>query len=185
MSYRIELPDDLAKQAKRQAKAIGEVSVSAYVARLIREDVAAGRDGKPARASDAVRRMRAVKLPKSRLSTRALRQRTLDGMMTYMKWLEEPGCGYACGYTKKDIDRCAAAIDSYLAKLSSTPRRDQAKLLDCVKSIVLRLNKVNAAVDRALIETDQREELCELIVTAARRAGLKAEHDVTEEWREW
>ena len=36
------------------------------------------------------------------------------------------------------------------------------------------------------IETDQREQLCALIITAANRAGLvSGVYDITEEWREW
>jgi hypothetical protein len=40
--------------------------------------------------------------------------------------------------------------------------------------------------DGLLIETDQREQLCELIIAAAQRAGLVSDvYDITEEWREW
>jgi hypothetical protein len=54
-----------------------------------------------------------------------------------------------------------------------------------VKRVVLKLNKLNASCDGALIETDQREDLCELIQTAAKSAGLNSDQDATVSWREW
>jgi hypothetical protein len=40
--------------------------------------------------------------------------------------------------------------------------------------------------DGCFIETDQREQLCPLIIAAAKRAGLVSDvNDITEGWREW
>jgi hypothetical protein len=50
---------------------------------------------------------------------------------------------------------------------------------------ILDLNGLNEQGEFSLIETDQREALCQLILTAATRAGLDTDEDVTEEWREW
>lgn len=106
-------------------------------------------------------------------------------MFTYMKTSEDPGYGYACGYTKKHIDRCAKITREFLQKLSEIPKGQTQKILTEVKRVVVRLNKLNASCDNALIETDQREELCQLILTAAHKAGLKGAEDVTSKWREW
>ena len=58
--------------------------------------------------------------------------------------------------------------------------------MKAVKTAVVKLNKLNDRCDGSLIETDQREQLCELIITAARGAGLSSDkYDITEEWREW
>lgn len=50
---------------------------------------------------------------------------------------------------------------------------------------VLKLNKLKEKCGGSIIETDQREDLCQIILVAARRAGLKTEEDMTEEGREW
>jgi len=47
-------------------------------------------------------------------------------------------------------------------------------------------NKLNGECDYSLIETDQREDLCELITSAADHAGLESSvYDIIEEWRDW
>jgi hypothetical protein len=54
-----------------------------------------------------------------------------------------------------------------------------------IKETVVRLNDLNDRCGGALIETDQREDLCQIILVAARGAGLTTLADVTEAWREW
>lgn len=88
-------------------------------------------------------------------------------------------------YTLKHIDRCAAITRDFLERLSDVPRTDKEKIVAEVKHVVMKLNKLNASCDGALIETDQREDLCQLIQTAAINAGLKSDEDVTAPWREW
>ena len=106
-------------------------------------------------------------------------------MMTYMKASEIPGYGYACGYQLKHIDRCAAIVDAFHAELMTTPKPTPERILKVAKRAVLKLNKLNAACDGALIETDQREDLTQLILVAARNAGLKVKEDITEPSRNW
>lgn len=51
---------------------------------------------------------------------------------------------------------------------------------------VLALNDLNEELDYALIETVEREAICELIQTAAVDCGLQdVPDDVTEDWRAW
>lgn len=51
---------------------------------------------------------------------------------------------------------------------------------------MLELNKLNDDSDGALIETSEREQLCDIIIAAAQQAGLESdEDDITYEWREW
>ena len=90
-------------------------------------------------------------------------------------------------YTQVDIDRCAKIIDGFLASLEDIPKgKEHGSILKAVKAAVTKLNKLNDRCDGTLIETDQREQLCELIITAAKRAGLVSSvYDITEEWREW
>jgi hypothetical protein len=45
---------------------------------------------------------------------------------------------------------------------------------------------LNEQCDGSMIETDQREQLCELLITAASNAGLvSTQYDITEKWRDW
>jgi hypothetical protein len=106
-------------------------------------------------------------------------------MFSHMKASEDPGFGYACGYTLKHIDRCAAITRDFLEKLSMVPKGDTAKIAAEVKRVVIKLNKLNDSCGGALIETDQRENLAQLIHAAAYNAGLKSDEDITAPWREW
>ena len=105
--------------------------------------------------------------------------------MSYMKASEDPGYGYTCGYRLKDIDRCAKIIDAFHNELSAKPKPAPDRVSEVVKQVVVKLNMLNAACGGALIETDQREKLCQLINVVARNAGSKVTEDITEPWREW
>ncbi len=123
-----------------------------------------------------------------------LRKAAIDGMVSYMKYgaaesEADPDFDedFDAGYTQADIDRCAKIVDELLASLEGVPetKRNEA-ILKAVKAAVIKLNKLNDRCDGFLIETDQREQLCELIITAAQRAGLVSSvYDITEQWREW
>lgn len=123
-----------------------------------------------------------------------VKQNLIDGMIEYMKYGgavdendPEFDPGFDAGYTQKHVDRCSEIIDDFLASLEKTPEAQKDKYITAsVKETVLRLNELNEECDGGLIETDQREDLAELINLAARHAGLKSsEDDITYEWREW
>ena len=123
-----------------------------------------------------------------------LRKAALDGMVSYMKYgaaesETDPDFDpdFDAGYAQADIDKCAQIIDGFLASLENVPQgKKNESILKAVKATVIKLNKLNDRCDGSLIETDQREQLCALIIAAAKRAGLVTdEHDITEEWREW
>jgi hypothetical protein len=125
---------------------------------------------------------------------RQLKQKVIDGMVSYMKYggaddENDPEFDpeFDAGYTQKHIDRCSVIIDEFLALLEKVPEAQKNKyIMAAVKKTVLRLNKLNDGCDGSLLETDQREDICELINTAARHAGLESSaDDITEEWREW
>ena len=66
----------------------------------------------------------------------------------------------------------------------SNPTNDD--IMEQVRILVLALNDLNEATDYALIETEAREALWEIIQTSAVASGLKnAPDDITEEWRDW
>lgn len=110
----------------------------------------------------------------------AVQQRLLEGMRKYRKI-----AGDNCGYTDRDILQCNEILEAYLASLGGAERKTRKFIEDAVKNIVLKLNELNQKCEGSIIETDQREDICQIILVAARRAGLETEEDITEEWREW
>lgn len=94
---------------------------------------------------------------------------------------------FDAGYRPADIVRFGEVLDGLFETLGELPDegRDEA-ILAAVKDTVLTLNALNDDCGGNLIETGEREALCELIEAAARQAGLPpADHDITEAWREW
>lgn len=123
-----------------------------------------------------------------------LKRELIDGITRYMKYggaedESDPDYdpNFNAGYSQAHVDRCAEILDAFLSDIEkvSDATRDQ-DIIDAVKTVVLGLNDVNNACGGSLIETDQREQLCDLIIAAADEAGLvSTEDDITEEWREW
>lgn len=98
-------------------------------------------------------------------------------------FIEEWG---AEGYTKEDVQKCEALIHRYLDAIFALPAATNDAIMEQVKLLVLALNELNEATDYALIETEAREAIWEVIQTSAVDCGLQdAPDDVTEEWREW
>jgi hypothetical protein len=115
-----------------------------------------------------------------------IRQRLLDGMIDFMSPdEEEPDPDFDCGYTQADVNACLRIIDAYLARVASIKDANQIEILKTIQDAVEQLNRLNDSCNGCLIETDQREDLCELLLVAAKNAGLATDNDVTEQWREW
>jgi hypothetical protein len=89
------------------------------------------------------------------------------------------------GYTGADVGECGRVLEAYLARVAGAARGDDDAVRGAVKDAVLALNALNERCNHHLIETDQREQLCELIQRAAAAAGIGSGEDVTEAWREW
>lgn len=91
-----------------------------------------------------------------------------------------------CGYSKKDVAKCESLLLEYLCQLSKLENATDELIMAQVKKLVLALNKLNDKTDYCLIETDAREEICQIIQDSAVECGLSSPvEDVTEEWREW
>lgn len=122
-----------------------------------------------------------------------LKKKTLDGMIDYMKYGgaddendPEYDPEFDAGYTQKHVDQCSKIIDDLFDSLKAVSgAKRQESIMKAVKTAVVKLNKLNDKCDGGLIETDQREDFCELIISAAKQAGLESDDDITEEWREW
>lgn len=113
----------------------------------------------------------------------ATKERIVSGMIDFMSAGDDD---FDCGYTEADVRKCDKILQEYvenLQKFGTTATEPQ--LLECIKKAVLALNKLNEDAGGGLIETDQREDLCEYILFAAKQSGLQSDGDVTEEWREW
>jgi hypothetical protein len=55
-----------------------------------------------------------------------------------------------------------------------------------VQKTVLSLNKLNESTGESLIETDQREDIANIIILAGSLKGFnERREDITETWREW
>lgn len=100
----------------------------------------------------------------------------LEGMVDFM---DEDSA-----YNQAHVDQCDSIIANYIATVASISQR--AELLKAVESTVLEINSLNEQAEHELIETDQREDICAIIIRAGFLGGFnKEDEDVTEEWREW
>ena len=102
-------------------------------------------------------------------------------MIEYME-----DCGEDCEFGKIDVQKCEKILTKYLDTLASLNMPSEKDIMKCVKTVVLDLNKLNEKTDYALLETEEREAIWELIQTSAVECGLHdPAEDITEEWREW
>ena len=54
------------------------------------------------------------------------------------------------------------------------------------KKTVILLNEINEKCEYELIETEQREDIAEIIILSGSLKGFNTrDDDITEEWREW
>lgn len=89
-------------------------------------------------------------------------------------------------YTREHIDRCETLIHTYLDALDALEEPTDAAIMAQVEILVLALNDLNEETDYAMIETVEREAICEVTQEAAVAAGLQdIPEDVTEQWRDW
>jgi hypothetical protein len=101
-----------------------------------------------------------------------------------LAYLEE--CGADCMFKKQDVQACERILLRYLDSLEKLSAPSDQAILACVEKAVLDLNKLNEKTDYALLETEERENICEWMQTAAVACGLSDDvDDVTGEWREW
>lgn len=122
-----------------------------------------------------------------------LKQSLLDAMLDYMNYggaTDENDPDYDpefdAGYSAQDVATCGEIIDNFLKQLKNTAT-DKTAIMQAVKVAVLELNTLNENCEYGLIETEQREQLYEILSAAATDAGLEIgeDEDITDEWREW
>ena len=112
-----------------------------------------------------------------------LANKVIGGMISYMSFFDEDE---VCPFTKEDIAKCEQILSDYLEALAALTSPTNEEIMDCVQKAVLALNQLNEDTDYAMIETEERENIWELIQTSAVECGLRnCSDDITEEWREW
>jgi len=113
-----------------------------------------------------------------------LKAEALESMIDYMT--DEDDSEFDPGYERQHVDRCGVLLDAFIdATRSIDPRSGPEQILAKTKETVLALNALNDECEGSLIETDQREVICDLLLKAAAGAGYSGDGDITEEWREW
>ena len=87
-------------------------------------------------------------------------------------------------YTEQDVDICMNILYEYLDGIATSKTKEDG--MTFVKHAVLQLNELNGKCEDELIETDQREDICEIITIAGNLLGYNDRgDDITQEWREW
>ena len=87
-------------------------------------------------------------------------------------------------YTESDVEKCMTLINNFLDELSKSDSKENGMKL--VENVVLGLNDLNEKCEHELIETDQREQIADIIILAGHLKGYNERNeDITEDWREW
>lgn len=111
-----------------------------------------------------------------------LEAQLLEGMRFFREAVAADGV--EPDYSEADIGQCGAILDAYLAKVRTAREGDVAFVMAAVEEAVVALNELSERCE-SLIETEQREQICELIRHSAAAVGVGDGEDLTEEWREW
>lgn len=100
-----------------------------------------------------------------------------ESMTEYMKSAQP-------SYTEKDIEQCENILMEYIQNIDKTNNKEDG--FQVVKTAVIKLNELNEKCNFQLIETGEREQIAEIIITAGNLKGYNSlDEDITERWREW
>lgn len=112
---------------------------------------------------------------KENTEIRQIIERLEEGMVDYMSDAD---------YGQRDVQKCIKLILNHLDQVENSSSKDEG--LQIVKRTVVSLNELNERLDFELIETEERENIAEIIIIAGSLKGYNSrDEDVTEEWREW
>ena len=107
-----------------------------------------------------------------------LKKNILDGMLDFIEGDAD------ADYSAKEVQECDELLSQFQITISNITPNIEAAMPE-VKSLILKLNELNSRCDECLIETDQREQICEFIDLVLKDVAIPVEGDITEEWREW
>ncbi|WP_131725369.1 hypothetical protein [Chryseobacterium sp. Leaf180] len=98
-------------------------------------------------------------------------------MLNYLK-IAQPS------YTKADVEMCIKLLEDYCVKTAASKSKNEG--MEMVKITVEKLNDLNEKCNSELIETSEREQIADIIISESVNKGYsKPDDDITEEWREW
>lgn len=107
----------------------------------------------------------------------------------FANWQESYDAGLE-QYTAENCDKARAIFDTLIAKLILLGQEaSEENKVGLFKTAVLALNELSNEIDD-LIETGEREDLCELIDRITIAAGMNPKNfadgeGIADEWREW
>ena len=87
-------------------------------------------------------------------------------------------------YTAEDVALCITSLLEFMSSMASEAQTLESSK-EHVKTVVLSLNSLNHQCGDCLIETEQREDICQFIQKVISAANIEFVGDVTKEWREW
>ncbi len=87
-------------------------------------------------------------------------------------------------YSERDIKACATLLERFVDELEDN-EGDEEAIKKAVKTLSLKLNKLNDRTEHTLIDSDQSDGICEFVLDAVNAAGLDIDEDLTEQWRSW
>ena len=110
----------------------------------------------------------------------SIKDRVIIGMKEFKKYSDG-------AYSSWDIRKVKKILSKYYKEMNLCYNKKTGNYKDIVKNTVLALNELNEKCEYSLIETDQREDICEYIIQTAYTFNFieSDSEDITEEWREW
>ncbi|UXI69784.1 hypothetical protein [Tahibacter amnicola] len=109
-----------------------------------------------------------------------LKQSAIERMRNYQESVNGPSSSMV-----RYVGKCDVLLETFLQRLVEA-KGDTPAIMAAAETAVLAINALNDRADGGLIETGEREDLCELIDQACAWAGLDiGEGDVAGNWREW
>ena len=107
--------------------------------------------------------------------------------LNIMSWTEKKENGLR-QYTKKNCKKAETIILNLIGELESVDQNDFIAKEELIKQCILNLNKFNDGFDGSFIETEEREELCDLFDNIADAIGINVQDyqdGVASKWRDW
>ena len=104
-----------------------------------------------------------------------------------MSWTEKKEKGLE-QYSKKNCTKAETIVLELISQLGAVEQNDFAVKEELIKQAVLKLNKFNDSLDGGFIETEEREELCDLFDNIADAVGINVQDyqdGVASKWRDW
>jgi hypothetical protein len=104
-----------------------------------------------------------------------------------MSWEEKREEGLE-QYSKRNCKKAESIILKLIKQLENLNDDDISKKEELIKNCVLELNEFNDKLDGCFIETQEREELCDLFDNIADAIGLNVqsyEDGIASKWRNW